>query len=52
MRVLSWGGWAGSIHRGGSHSGKPSALIWQLQPFCRKWVCWYRQSRVRLQTLR
>ena len=36
-------GW--SIHRGGIHSGSPSALMRQVQPFCRKWVWWYRQSR-------
>ena len=48
MRVLSWGRWARSIQRGGIHSGKPSVLIWQVQPFCRKWVWWYRQTKVRL----
>ncbi len=31
----------GSIHLGGIHSGSPSALIWHIQPFCRKWVWWY-----------
>jgi hypothetical protein len=32
--------------------GNPSALMRQLQPFCRKWLWWYRHSRVRLQVLR
>ena len=48
MRVLSWGRWARSIQRGGIHSGRPSVLIWQVQPFCRKWVWWYLQTKVRL----
>jgi hypothetical protein len=52
MRVLIWGRWSWSIHQGGIHSGRPSAFIRQVQPFCRKWVWWYRQSKVRLQTLR
>jgi hypothetical protein len=52
MRVLSWGRCSWSIHPGGIHSGRPSALMRQLQPFCRKWVWWYRQSNVRLQVLR
>ena len=52
MRVLIWGRWSWSIHHGGIHSGKPAALIRQVQPFCRKWVWWYLHSRVRLQVLR
>jgi hypothetical protein len=38
MRVLIWGRWLRSIHQGGTHSGNPSVLIRQVQPFCRKWV--------------
>jgi hypothetical protein len=38
MRVLSWGFWLRSIHQGGIHSGSPSALSRQAQPFCRKWA--------------
>jgi hypothetical protein len=52
MRLLSWGLWSRSLHQGGIHSGRPSALMRQLQPFLRKRVRWYRQSNVRLQTLR
>jgi hypothetical protein len=48
MRVLSWGRCSWSIHQGGIHSGRPSALIRQAQPFWRKWVSRYRQSNVRL----
>ena len=36
--ALSWGRWSWSIHRGGIHSGDPSLLMRQVQPFCRKWV--------------
>jgi len=52
MRVLICGCWSLSIHQGGIHSGNPSVLMRQVQPFCRKWVWWYRQSSVRLQVLR
>jgi hypothetical protein len=38
MRVLVWGRWAWSIQQGGIHSGSWSALMRQVQPFCRKWV--------------
>ena len=48
IRVLMLGCWCWSIQRGGIHSGRPSALMRQVQPFCRKWVWWYLQSRVRL----
>jgi len=48
MRVLMWGCWSWSIQRGGIHSGSRSVLMRQVQPFCAKWVWWYRQSRVRL----
>ena len=47
MRLLVWGCWSWSIQRGGIHSGSPSAVIRQVQPFCRKWVWWYLQSSVR-----
>ena len=52
MRVLICGRCCWSIHQGGIHSGNPSSLMRQVQPFCRKWVWWYRQSKLRLQTLR
>jgi hypothetical protein len=52
MRVLSRGRCSWSVHQGGTHSGNPSALMRQLQPLCRKWLWWYRHSRVRLQVLR
>ena len=49
MRALSWGRWSRSIHQGGIHSGRPSGLMRQVQPFCKKCVWWYRHSsRVRL----
>jgi hypothetical protein len=53
MRVLSWGRCSWSIRllagcSGGIHSGRPSALIRQAQPFWRKWVSRCRQSNVRL----
>ena len=48
MRALIWGRCCWSIHHGGIHSGKPSVLMRQVQPFCRKWVWWYLQSKVRL----
>ena len=48
MRVLVWGRWSRSIHQGGVHSGSSSALMRQVQPFCRKCVWWYLQTRVRL----
>jgi hypothetical protein len=35
IRLLSWGRCSGSIQRGGIHSGKPSALMRQLQPCSR-----------------
>ena len=38
MRVLIWGRWSWSIHQGGIHSGKPSVLMRQVQPFWAKWV--------------
>jgi hypothetical protein len=52
MRALACGRWSWSIHQGGIHSGRPSVLMRQVQPFCRKWVWWYLQSKLRLQTLR
>ena len=48
MRALSWGRWSRSIHQGGIHSGRPSGLMRQVQPFCRKCVWWYLHSRLRL----
>jgi hypothetical protein len=52
MRALIWGCWCWSIHQGGIHSGRSSALMRQVQPFWRKCVWRYLQSRVRLQVLR
>ena len=36
MRVLICGRCCWSIHQGGIHSGNPSSLMRQVQPFCRK----------------
>jgi hypothetical protein len=47
MRSLTRGRCMGSNHGGGVHSGRP-LVNRQLQPCPRKWVWWYRHSRVRL----